>query len=222
MRMESTLPLRMRFAKVSSLPSAAVFDWYKTLPSAISDDQQDSTGDKLSSASAEFPTIALAITETSTQFSLCEPHPPFERANPIRPQTGASLGTLSLPTFTEFLPPVCSVRTILLRIRATGRIPSRPDWDLPGRSYRQPADFCFGEDTACISLVRRGKLFFKVRGLRLSHYFDKLPEQPTVTQVSNRLSLSHSQPLILSRCSRHTPRQPLSRLTPVHQTFILP
>src|ERR1700751_2336424 len=81
----------------------------------------------------------------------------------IRPQPGASLGTLSLPTFTEFLRPVCFVRTILLRIRATGKIPSRPDWDLPGRSYRQPADFCFGEDTACISPVRRGKLFSRQR-----------------------------------------------------------
>src|ERR1700746_213862 len=131
----------------------------------------------------------------------------------IRPQTGALLGTLSLPTFTEFFRPVCFVRTILLRIRATGKIPSRPDWDLLGRSYRQPADFCFGEDTACISLVRRGKLFTRVRALRLSHYFDQLPAQRTIPQVSNRLSLSHSQPLILPRFSRHTPPQPQSRFT---------
>src|SRR5246127_1790629 len=137
----------------------------------------------------------------------------------IRPQTGALLGTLSLPTFMEFLRPVCFVRTILLRIRATGKIPSRPDWDLLGRSYRRPPDFCFGEDMACISLVQRGKLFSRVRALRLSHYFDKLPEQRTVTQVSNRLSLNHSQPPILSRCSRHTPPQPQLRFTLVHQTF---
>src|ERR1700751_3352008 len=141
---------------------------------------------------------------------------------PTRPQPEALLGTLSLPTLTEFLRPVCFVRTILLRIRAAGRIPSRPDWDLPGRSYRQRADCCFGEDTASISLVRRGKPFSRVRALRLSQYFDKLPEQRTVTQVSNRLSLNHSQPLILSRCSRHIPPQPQSRLTLVHQTFVPP
>src|ERR1700756_4829849 len=90
----------------------------------------------------------------------------------IRAQTGASLGTLSLPTFPEFLHPVCFVRTILLRIRATGKIPSRPDWDLLGSPYPQPADFCFGEDTAFISLVPRGKLFSRVRALRLLHYFE--------------------------------------------------
>ena len=140
----------------------------------------------------------------------------------IRPQTEASLGTLSLPTFPEFPRLVCFVPTTLLRIRATGRIPSRPVWDLLGRSYRQRAASCFGEDTGCISLVRRGKLFFKVRALRLLHYFECLPEQRTVTQVSNRLSLSHSQPLALSRCSRHTPPQPQPRFTLVHQTFVPP